>query len=115
MGRHNSFEVTEMKKLNEKTVPETAPLAAGTPAASRSGFLETHADVLPDYSSKSALGIVSEVHDSRVQDLLVQVIEYSKEHPGLVKNIRLRERTLGALMPDNGDKALDEFDLSGIE
>ena len=103
-----------MKKLNENAVQVTAPLAVRMPAADPSEMVGTHADaVLPPDSRKSALGIVSEAHDSSVRDLLNQVMEYSKEHPGMVKNIRLRERTFGVLMPDNGDKALDEFEKHG--
>ena len=101
------------KYNQENMLQEDAVLAVGTPATSRSELVENKpAEVLPDLRS-SALGIVSEVHDHRVRDLLDQVLEYSKDHPGLVKNIRLRERTYGVLMPDNGDKALDEFEKHG--
>ena len=67
--------------------------------------------MLPPTNSRcSDRDIVSEVHDYRVRDLLDQVMEYNKDHPGLIRNIRLRERTFGVLKPDNGVKALEAFE-----
>ncbi len=64
-------------------------------------------------SSCSDLRAVRDAHDVRVRDMLDQVMEYGKEHPGVIKNIRLRERTLGVFMPDNGDHFLDELEKLG--
>ena len=104
-----------MNNFNKnEAVLVTAPSAVGMPSASRSEVEKKAADaVLPPDSLKSISGIVSTVHDNRVRNLLDQVMEFNKDNPGVLKSIRLVERTLVAFMPDDGDKALDEFEQHG--
>ena len=103
MGRHNSFEVTEMKKLNENAVQETAPSSAEQSADSCSELLETHADaVLPPDSNHSGIQVLNEAHDSRVRGDLDRALEYSEAHPGRVEEINVQERTLGIFLAEKG-------------
>ncbi len=65
-------------------------------------------------SANAELQVVNEVHDSRVRDLLDDVVEYSREHPGLIRNVRLREKTVCVLTPDDGSQAaIDAFGEHG--
>ena len=104
-----------MEKLITNAVFKTAPSAVETSAVSCSELAEsTPVEVLSD-SRGSALGIVSEVHDSRIQGDLERALEYSEAHPGRVGEITMQERTLAVFPKDDGRKVIDAFEGEDIE
>ncbi len=72
-----------------------------------------NAVILPD-SDSFALDLASNGQDSNVRAALDQVAAYCKDHPGLIKNVRIKTHTACILAPDNGDKALNEFEKDGF-